>query len=104
MHCPAYLHVWMQLTEPSKPTPTAAPPLLSVGPVNQENNKGKSIDSVATLSTVLVEPTYLQRISNATFADADMKKFVELAQSLSPRLSDCPPWWCPTGGPVPQFL
>ena len=70
--------------EPSKPTPTAAPPLLSVGPVNQENNKGKSIDSVATLSTVLVEPTYLQRISNATFADADMKHFVELAQSLSP--------------------
>ena len=70
--------------EPSKPTPTAAPPLFSVGPVNQENNKGKSIDSVATLSTVLVEPTYLQRISNATFADADMKKFVELAQSLSP--------------------
>ena len=70
--------------EPSKPTPTAAPPLLSVGPVNQENNKGKSIDSVATLSTMLVKPTYLQRISNATFADADMKKFVELAQSLSP--------------------
>ena len=70
--------------EPSKPTPTAAPPLLSVGPVNQENNKGKSIDSVATLSTVLVEPTYLQRISNATFADADMKQFVALAQSLSP--------------------
>ena len=70
--------------EPSKPTPTAAPPLLSVGPVNHENNKGKSIDSVATLSTVLVEPTYLQRISNATFADADMKKFVELAQGLSP--------------------
>ena len=25
--------------EPSKPTPTAAPPLLSVGPVNQENTK-----------------------------------------------------------------
>ena len=67
-----------------KPTPTAAPPLFSVEPVNQENNKGKSIDSVATLSTVLVEPTYLQRISNATFVDADMKKFVELAQSLSP--------------------
>ena len=70
--------------EPSKPTPTAAPPLLSVGPVNQENNKGKSIDSVATLSTVLVEPTYLQKNSNATFSDADIKNFVELAQSLSP--------------------
>ena len=70
--------------ELSKPTPTAAPPLFSVEPVNQENNKGKFIDLVATLSTVLVEPTYLQRISNATFADADMKKFVELAQSLSP--------------------
>ena len=69
--------------EPSRSTPAAAP-LLSVGPVNHENNKGKSIHSVATLSTVLVEPTYLQQISNATFADADMKKFVELAQDLSP--------------------
>ena len=46
--------------EPFKPTPTVSPPLLSVGPVKQENNKGKSIDLVATLSTVLVEPTYLQ--------------------------------------------
>ena len=46
--------------EPSKPTPTAAPLLLPFGPVKQENNKGKSNDSVATLSTVLVEPTYLQ--------------------------------------------
>ena len=69
--------------EPSRSTPGAAP-LLSVGPVNQENNKGKSIDSVAIFSTGLVEPTYLHQISNATFADADMKKFVELAQGLSP--------------------
>ena len=69
--------------EPSRSTP-AASPFLSAGPVNHENNKGKYIDSVVTLSTVLVEPTYLQRISNATFADADMKKFVELAQILSP--------------------
>ena len=44
--------------EPSKPTPAAAP-VLFVGPVNHGNNKGKSIDSVATLSTVLVKPTYL---------------------------------------------
>ena len=64
--------------EPSKPTPAAAS-LLSIGPVNHGNNKGKSIDSVVTLSTMLVEPTYLQQISNNTFADADMKKFVELA-------------------------
>ena len=69
--------------EPSKPTPAAAP-LLSVGPVNHGNNKGKFIDSVAKLSTVLVKPTYLQQIRNVTFADADMKKFVELAQGLSP--------------------
>ena len=61
--------------EPSKPTPTAAP-LLSIGPVNHGNNKSKSIDAVATLSTVLVEPIYLQQISNATFSDADIKKFV----------------------------
>ena len=33
---------------------------------------------------MLVEPKYLQQISNATFADADMRKFVELAQGLSP--------------------
>ena len=52
--------------------------------MNHKNNKGKSIDSVATLSTVLVKPIYLQKISNATFSDADMKKFFELAQSLSP--------------------
>ena len=69
--------------KPSKPTPTAAP-LLSFGPVNHENTNGKSVDSVATLSTVLVEPTYLQRISNATFSVADIKNFVELAQGLSP--------------------
>ena len=69
--------------EPSRSTPASAP-LLSVGPVNHENNKGKSIYSVVTLSAVLVEPTYLQQISNATFADADMTKFVELAQGLSP--------------------
>ena len=56
--------------------------------MNHENAKGKSIDSVAILSTVLVEPTYLQQISNATFPDADMKKFVELAQGLSPGLLD----------------
>ena len=69
--------------EPSRST-AAATPLLSVGPINHENNKDKSIDSVATLSTMLVEPTYLQQISNATFVDADMKKFVELAQGLGP--------------------
>ena len=57
----------------------AATPLLSMGPVNYGNTKGKSIDSVETLSTVLDEPTYLQKISNATFGDSDMKKFVELA-------------------------
>ena len=45
--------------KPSRSTPAAAP-LLSIGPVNHENNKGKSIDLAATLSTVLVEPTYLQ--------------------------------------------
>ena len=70
--------------QPSRFIPAAAP-LLPVGPVNQENNKGKSIDSVAILSTVLVEPTYLYLISNATFSDADMKKFVKLAQGLSPK-------------------
>ena len=69
--------------EPSKPT-LAAAPLLFAGPVNHGNNKGKSIDSVGTLLTVLVEHKYLQKISNATFADADMKKFIELAQGLSP--------------------
>ena len=69
--------------EPYRST-AAATPLLSVRPVNHKNNKGKSIDSVATLSTVLVEPTYLQQISNATFADADMTKFVEISQGLSP--------------------
>ena len=79
--------------EPSKPTPIAAPPLLSVEPVNQENNKGKSLDSVATLSTVLVEPTYLQRISNVTFADAAMKKFIELAQSFGLSTVVVSHWW-----------
>ena len=69
--------------EPYNPTP-ASTLLLSVGPVNHGNNKGKSIDLVETLFTVLVEPTYLQRISNATFINVDMKKFVELAQGSSP--------------------
>ena len=69
--------------EPSEPTPVATP-LLSGGPVSQENKKGKSIDSVAILSAMLVEPTNLQQIGNATFADADMRKFVELAKCLSP--------------------
>ena len=41
--------------EPSEPT-TAAAPFLFVGPVNYENIKGKSVDSVSILSTVLVEP------------------------------------------------
>ena len=63
--------------KPCKPTP-AATPFLSVEPVNYGHNKGKSIDSVAILSTVLVKLTYLQLISNATIANAD-KKFVELA-------------------------
>ena len=58
--------------KPSKPTP-AATPLISIGPVKHGNNKGKSIDSVATLSTVLVEPTFLQLISYVTFADANIK-------------------------------
>ena len=69
--------------EPSKPT-LAAAPLLSVEPVNHGNNKGKFIDSVATLSTVLVKPTYLQQISNATISDSEMKQFIELAQGLYP--------------------
>ena len=76
----------------------SATPVLSVRPVSHENNKGKSIDSVETLSTVLVEPTYLQRISNATFADADMKKFVELAQGLSPN------FWIVHYGGVPLVV
>ena len=61
-----------------QPTRSAAP-LLSVGPVNYGNNKGKSIDSVATLSTVLVELKYLQKNSNSIFFDADIKKFIDLA-------------------------
>ena len=69
--------------EHSRSTATATP-ILSIGSMNHENNKGKSIDSVSTLSTVLVKPTYLQNISNATFADVDMKKFVELALGMSP--------------------
>ena len=68
--------------EPSKPAPPAAS-LLSIGPVNHLKNKGKSIYSIAKLSTVLLEPIYLQKISNLTFADAYMKKFAELAQGLS---------------------
>ena len=57
MHCPTYFHVWIQLKSPPSSTPAAAS-LLSIGPVNHGNNKGKSVDSVATLFTVLVEPTY----------------------------------------------
>ena len=45
--------------EPSEPTPAAAC-LLSVGPVNNGNSKDKSNDLIATLSTLLVKPTYLQ--------------------------------------------
>ena len=33
---------------------------------------------------MLVEPTYLQQISDATISNAGIKKFVELAQVLSP--------------------
>ena len=97
MHCPTYLHIWMQLKSPLS---LFLQLLLSspVGPVNHGNNKGKSIDSVATLSTVLVEPTYLQQISNATFADADMKKFIELAQGLSPN------FWIVHRGGVPLVV
>ena len=68
--------------EPSWPTP-AASALLFIGPVNDGNNKGKSINYIVTLCTMLVEPTYLQKISNATFSNANMQKFVELAQILS---------------------
>ena len=60
--------------EPSKPA-LATAPLLSIGPMNHGNNKSKSIDSVATLSIVLVKPTSLHKISNAAFSDADMTKF-----------------------------
>ena len=67
----------------SKPT-LAAIPHLSIGPVNHGNNKGKSIDSVITLTTMLFKPSYLHQISSATFANADIKKLVELAQGLSP--------------------
>ena len=95
IHSPTYLHVWNAAEEPSRSTPAAAP-LLSVGSVNHENNKGKSIHSVAILSTVLVEPTYSQRISNATFAD--MAKFVELAQGLSPN------FWIVHCGSVPLVV
>ena len=44
--------------EPSKPT-FAVAPFLSVGPVNHGNNKIKFINSVATLSMILVKPTNL---------------------------------------------
>ena len=65
--------------EPSKPSPTAAP-LLSVGPLPHGNYKVKSINSVAKLFTALVKPTHLQTISNANFADGNIKKFLELVQ------------------------
>ena len=45
--------------EPSKPTPTEAP-LLLIGPASYENTKGEPFDLVVTLSTIMVEPTYLQ--------------------------------------------
>ena len=52
--------------------------------MNHENNKGKSIYSVEKLSTVVAKPSYLQQISNASFFNADMKRFVDWAQSISP--------------------
>ena len=52
--------------------------------MNYGNNKDKSIASVVKSSTVLVEPTYLHKFSNATFSDADIINFVELTQGLSP--------------------
>ena len=52
--------------------------------MNHGNNNGKFINLVATLFTVMVEPSYLQKISNVTFSDADITKFVELAQGLRP--------------------
>ena len=39
---------------------------------------------MATLPTVPVEHTYSKLTSNSTFAVADIEKFVELAQGLSP--------------------
>ena len=69
--------------EPSKPAPPAAS-LLSIGPVNHKNAKGKFIASVSTLSTLLVKSKYLQKIGNSTFSDANMKKFIELDQGLRP--------------------
>ena len=65
---------------------------------NHRNYKSKSISSVATLSTVLVEPTYLQKISNSTSANAVMKIFVKLAQSLSPE------FWIVYRGGVPLVV
>ena len=72
-HLPLYMD---PAEDPSKPT-HAATPLLSVEPVNHGNNKAKSINSVATLYIVLVEPTYLQLIRNSTFSNAYMTKFVD---------------------------
>ena len=68
--------------KPFKPTPEAAPLICWI--CKTENVKGKSINLVALLSLVLIEPTYLQLISNAMFSDPEMKKFIELAQGLSP--------------------
>ena len=50
----------MDVAEKHSKSTAAAAPLLYIRPVKHGNNKGKSIDLVATLSTVLVEPTYLQ--------------------------------------------
>ena len=56
--------------EPFKPILVAAPH-LSIGAANHRNAKGELIDLAAILS-VLVEPIYLQKISNATFDDFDI--------------------------------
>ena len=71
----------MQL-EPSEPI-FAAALHFSIRPVNHESSNSKPINSTATLSEDLVKPIYLQQVSNFTFADADMKKFIEMVQGLS---------------------
>ena len=58
--------------ESTKLTPEVAP-FLSIGPVNHENAKGKPIDLVATISSVLVEPKSLQKASNETFSNANIQ-------------------------------
>ena len=102
MHCPTYLHVWMQLKNP----PSLILQLLLSSLLDLWTMEKTKVGPLIQLQYCLQCWLSLHTCNKLAMLPLLMliwRKFLECGSRFEPWLLDFPLWWYPTGGPVPWF-